>query len=273
MLVKTTQLEVLRNEAIRISDECKQIEVTDDTSLAVANQRLSLANDMVKQIEKTRKVLKQPSIDEGKMIDSIAGEIASPIEQAVSLGKSKILVYQQQQRAKQEAEAKRINDIKNHINRYSFDAMHAMNIAKTDADLVAAYEKYVKTFPGAETWQEFDVEAQTMRAQLKDYASQRRIVINKPAEADETVQAVIEEKIAETVAEVVEAPVVEVVKPKGLTETWKFKVVDESAIPRELLILDEKKVKEWMKTNKDKLSSGLVVGGIEFYIEESIRLR
>ena len=79
--------------------------------------------------------------------------------------------------------------------------------------------------------------------------------------------------VVEPDAEVVEAPVVEVVKPKGLTETWKFKVVDESAIPRELLILDEKKVKDWLKTNKDKLSNGLVVGGIEFYIEESIRLR
>lgn len=273
MLVKTTQLEVLRGEATKIADLCKQIEVTDDNSLAIATQNLSKANDVVKQIENTRKVLKQPSIDEGKKIDSIAKEISSPIEDAVSVGKSKILVYQQQERQKQEKEKQRVDAIKNNIQRYSLDAIHEMNMATTDTELVAAYDKFVKTFPSKETWQEFDAEAQVMRGQLKDYASQRRIVINKPAEADETVQSVIEEKIAETVAEVTETAVIEPTRPKGLTETWKFAVVNEAEIPREMLILDEKKVKEWLKLNKENLQNNQIVGGIKFYIEESIRLR
>ena len=52
-------------------------------------------------------------------------------------------------------------------------------------------------------------------------------------------------------------------------EIWKFRVVNPDLVPREYLIIDEKKLNEIARTTKGTIN----IAGIEFYSEKSIRTR
>lgn len=55
-------------------------------------------------------------------------------------------------------------------------------------------------------------------------------------------------------------------KTRGIRYTWKFELKDITKVPVEWLTIDESKVKEWMKENKDSLKEE-TKNGIKFYKE------
>lgn len=59
-------------------------------------------------------------------------------------------------------------------------------------------------------------------------------------------------------------------KTKGVKLLWKFEVVNIFDVDPEWLTINEAKVKEWLKDNKDKIVSGDVVEGIKYYQDKSI---
>jgi hypothetical protein len=56
------------------------------------------------------------------------------------------------------------------------------------------------------------------------------------------------------------------VKGMGVRKFWKFQIVDPTAIPREFLCPDEKKIGEYIRANEDKA----VMSGVKFYYEERL---
>ena len=49
-------------------------------------------------------------------------------------------------------------------------------------------------------------------------------------------------------------------------KTWKYRIVDAEAIPREYLMIDEKKLGAYARAMKE----GAKVAGVEFYAEETL---
>jgi hypothetical protein len=61
-----------------------------------------------------------------------------------------------------------------------------------------------------------------------------------------------------------EAPIeIEVISK--VRRPWTFEVVDINSVPKEFLMVDESKVKEYLKSNSDSLEDGKVVNGIKYY--------
>lgn len=65
----------------------------------------------------------------------------------------------------------------------------------------------------------------------------------------------------------VDAPDLPKFDKRQFKDNWKFKVVDESKIPREFLCADEKKIGQMVRAMKDKAKIETMIPGIEAYIE------
>lgn len=265
------QFRALQKQSIDLAEQCNKIVVNDPTTLSIATQNLSMVNDMINRLEKIRKDLKQPYWDAGVAVDNLAKPLKKPLEEALANGKAKILAYEREQRLKAEAEEKRISFIKNQISEWSTCAMRELNSATTLEELDLYYVTWVKNFPGKEMWFEFNDDAQATRANLRLYASQRKIQITNPDQSDDDTGELIKEAIAEEIAVI--DTTVNHESIKGIRETWKFELVDKSSVPFEWLMIDEKAVKEWIKENKDQLKDGHTIGGVRFFIEQSLTIR
>ncbi len=269
------QLASLTKISQEIALQCDQIVINDETTLAVATQILSKANDKAKEIEKMRVALKDLYFQAGKKIDEIAKAIMKPLEEAVVKGKQKIIDYDTEKKRIAQIEIDRINGIKMAMENWHNKAIAAFNACTTDKELVVANDTYIVNFPSDDKFAEFLGEGQVMRKTLHDYTKQMRIAINTPKEADTEVLPVIEQVIATQVAEVGTEALIDAQaeKTRGMTGNWRFRVSNKNIILAEYLCVDEVKVKAFMKENKDLLGKGANISGVEFYFEPSVTFR
>ena len=125
--------------------------------------------------------------------------------------------------------------------------------------------------PDIRRWQELTVNVMGL---YKNYITlfnlkKQELMAIETASPDEieAIKQVAEEAKANIQDVVVEsAPIVEI---KKVRRTWKFEVSNLADVPREFLMVDESKVKEWMKERESRLVDGEVVKGIKFFKEIS----
>lgn len=273
---EAASFDALKDQSKSLADLCNQITITDDVSLGIATQNLSKANDKVKQIEAVRISAKAPYLAAGKEIDAMAKALSTPIEEAVNAGKKKIIAYEHIKEQERQKEIARINAVKTKIKDYSDTAIKAMSDAKTEAELIEAHFKWIKNFPPADNWAEFTEEATQMRQTLLDFASARKIEINTPHQADEETTEAIKVYVNENIEEVGATKIADIqdtAPTKGIRTNWTFEVIDISQVPLKYLMIDDKKIKEYIKDNKDNLTDGQVVRGIKFFTEKTVTLR
>lgn len=181
---------------------------------------------------------------------------------------------------------------------------NSYNALKTVADC-DKFLNYINTkFPGIEKFQEFLEDAnqiknnfigliEAKKAQLSaaDNISESELEILKEKERiavmkqelaareleikqkEEQARVDKERKEAEEKAEQERAEaqaIADMESTRNIRKLWKFEVADKSKIPADWLILDESKVKEYIKANKDTLIEGQVVNGIVFKKEISV---
>jgi hypothetical protein len=77
-------------EIDKIGENCLQIKVTDESTLSVAQQNLSKANDMAKFIEAKRVEVKQPHLDNCKTIDATCKDLSESILKGIAHVKEEI---------------------------------------------------------------------------------------------------------------------------------------------------------------------------------------
>ncbi len=87
-------LSALKDELDTVANNCLQIKVICETSLSIAQQNLSKANGLVKAVEAKRVELKQPSIDEGRLIDSTAKSLTGALNTALVHAKNQIKSFE-----------------------------------------------------------------------------------------------------------------------------------------------------------------------------------
>ena len=90
----------LQQAVMAIATQCNVIAITDETTLAIANQQLSLVKEKWNQIEAIRNKLKAPSLEEGRAVDALAKPLLTPLAEALANGKAKILAWDRLQQAK-----------------------------------------------------------------------------------------------------------------------------------------------------------------------------
>lgn len=182
-----SKLQSTKDVFIQLSEEALQIKVTDDVSLAIANQKLSAVNNHLKLIEEKRTELKKPYLDAGKKVDSIAKDLSEPLNNSIQY-------------------------LKNQIKEWNLELLRREQELKQQAPTNSLFEGNINH----------------------------------------------------------ELAMLESQKASNIRHNWKFDVVDISKVPVQFLMVDETKVREWIKANKESLNDGDVIAGIKFYKEASV---
>jgi len=83
-------ISAFKEQAELIKSNCEQIIITDETTLAIGQQNLSKANDMLKFIEDKRVEIKTPYLVASKEIDRVGAELKEPIQSGINHIKEQI---------------------------------------------------------------------------------------------------------------------------------------------------------------------------------------
>ena len=273
------KLLVLKEHAIRIANDCKNIEVTDETTEAIGTQIISQANAYLKDIDAKRKEIKDPYWNAGKKIDEIAKALMAPLEEAVNVGKNKMLKYKQEQERKRQEAIAKIEELKHKLTSYAKNTMDEINACVTENDLGVVYRTRIKNFPKEEFIAVGEEALKTTLESLVQYGKAKRQAIQNPEAKPiaDNIQEQQEKVIAATV-ESTDIALAEVApKSTGIRKTWAFEVVDQSKLPTNWLMPNEAAIKESMKKfiDAEKLKSGddVIVNGVRFFQKESLTVK
>lgn len=95
----------IKEAVLKKCEVVKNVNITDPTTCNTAQQLAKDLSTAVKTIETKRKEMKQPSMDEGALIDSIAKMLTVPANEAIAICKGKIKTYDDALRKREELAA------------------------------------------------------------------------------------------------------------------------------------------------------------------------
>ncbi len=299
---KFEQLQKSVNEQI---SALTTIQVIDETSLAVANQQLSKAKQFENFIDEARLLIQEKEFKFCKEVNAKAKVLAVPLETSQKEMKDKILTYtkaeqirkqreleeiakkqkeveQEQLRLQQEENNKAIK-LQEDIVKFESQGFNAIHTAKTMEELSTAYTTFVLSFP-----KEY---GDVVLGRIKSLGVAKAKMLSPDVTADKNEVARSYNEVYATVtgtevkieAKVIETPLAVVTAleeqkqniiiqsaPTNIRKNWDWEVDDIRAVPIEWLMVDEKKVDEWKKQNKETLIEGVIHGGIRFFIKETV---
>lgn len=265
-------------ETAELVSQCAAIVITDSTTLSMANNILSKANQSLKSVELKRKEIIKPWSDQVDFVnDLVKTKLTNPLKLAVESGKEKLRLYN-------EAQVKKANEAKADVNKQltflktcESNMRLRVEASNTPEACTKLIELINKQWPANEKFGPYLAEAtktknnfiallNTKITALKGALSNDIEVVT---EAFEKIEEVTEEQavIAEDIQEKTEF-IEESIQPEmgSVRRIWAYEVIDEQKLPREFLSIDPKKVKEYLNANKDKFDeAGTVKGGIRFF--------
>lgn len=263
------KFEVYKKQANDFAAKLSTLKVTDENSEAIVTQRLSEAKELIKAVEGKRTELKAPYLDAGRQIDKIAKELVEQLNLAYEDIRKVLLAWKQEQEKKRKEEIAQLEEGKKKVDKYYQDAIAEINQAKAPVDLSAVFVKYVKDFPGADVWGAHTEYANHILAEIKAAGGAKLKAIK---EGISIVAEVREVAVPENIEE--KAIQLEVAKPSNMRKVWKFEMVEKMQVPLDWLVLDDKKVKEFMAQAKEaghlKEGENFMFNGVKFYQEDQL---
>jgi hypothetical protein len=241
-----TKLTILRARA-------EQIQVTDQTSYAAACQIVLDGRAEVKAIG----FVLDPGIESAKgHLDTLRNQKKGFVDQITpitAIAERKAEEWKAEERRKAEAEQRRINEERR------IEAARVAEVERKERERVAAEERKQR---------EAEIAAAQKAGDLRKREAEKLRKESEAAEARERQRAADDAKAAaENVQEVTVKAAVPTVSGIKARVNWKFKIVDETKIPREYLMPDEVKIGSFVRATK---KPGAVIPGIEAYSEDSI---
>lgn len=258
LIVQTPELKssLLKFENVKLqldkaAETCLQIKVTDENSLAVMENQLGKMNDLVSAVNEMHKVGKKPYLDKCNAYDGAKNYVldfkVDPIEYLKD-------------------EKKRFIILTTEYNTFLTWIKNACctigNIEDCDK-LITILSKEVKE----ERWKGF---TERVKAEVEKYKKlvelkKEELTALENATPDEA--EAIKQNAEEAKQEIESADVTPAISIsfKKTRNPWTYEVVDINSVPKEFLIVDESKVKEYLKANSDSLEDGKVVNGIKYY--------
>ncbi len=268
LIVQTPELKssLLKFENVKLqldkaAETCLQIKVTDENSLAICEQNLGKINELVKAVESVRKSEKEPHFEKCKAIDAAAAYVSELPEVALKHLKDEKIAYIR----KIEEEKKRRVELENRYNTLKTFLEEEYNKTETEERCNYFLNKFSEDINGAK-WGDFVPKIQTL------YKSYHTLFLAKREELSGKTTSLFQDIFTETLIgeakaniESADVPKVEVEVISKIRRPWTYEVVDINLVPKEFLIVDESKVKEYLKANSDSLEDGKVVNGIKYY--------
>ncbi len=235
------------NEA---AETCLKIKITDSSSLAVAENQLGKMNDLVLAVEKMHGKWKKPHWDKCKAYDNaknyVLGFEVDPIEYL----------------KKQKENWVKLNDNYNSFLNWIKDKYsNLLLVSDCDAFLTKLNKPLTDN-----KWLSLESKVLTEIDKYKKLTELKKeeLIALENATPDEA-EAILqnsEEAKAEIESAVEETPIETISK---IRRHWSFEVVDVSLVPLHFLMVDESKIKAYMKANQDTLKDGEVINGIKYY--------
>jgi hypothetical protein len=221
---------------------------------------MSKINELVKAVENVRKTEKEPHFEKCKAIDAAAAYVSELPELALSHLKNEKIEYVK----KVEAESKRKKDIQDSIEKTKNWCDSILTTVKDVADCDYCINRLNELIDRKFFYQEFFNQIQIL---ISDYTKlfelkKKELSAESPDELD-AIKELQEE--AKANIESADVPKVEVETISKVRRPWTFEVIDINLVPKEFLMIDESKVKEYLKANSDSLEDGEVINGIKYY--------
>jgi len=138
------------------------IKVTDETSMAVANQQLSKAKQLVKQVTEAHALVKEEALRFCQSADKAKREMITPLDSAMNLAEQQLLAWNRKIEADKKAEIERLeaeqealrieaqasqNALVKQMQEFEAKAFGLIHEAKTTNELSFVYTNYVLAFP------------------------------------------------------------------------------------------------------------------------------
>lgn len=255
-----------KQQADLIAADCLSIKITDEITLAIGQQNLSKANQLVKSIEDKRKLIKQPYLDAGKKIDEFCKTLSESLVKSLEHIKSEVKGWEDARREKERKRQETLDYINGELSNRLKELCDSAGTKEKCEEVIT----YINTkFPKDEKFGEFIGQAHALRDMYLQLITLKRDGFANGLELpSDSIEKGIEDikKYNETTAEVV-AQTAAASKTRGIRETWKFELAAIHHVPLEWLCLDEAKVKAYLAENKDTLRDGGVVNGVKFFKE------
>lgn len=258
LIVQTPELKssLLKFENVKLqldkaAETCLQIKVTDENSLAVMENQLGKMNDLVSAVNEMHKVGKKPYLDKCNAYDGAKNYVldfkVDPIWYLKEEKKKFIILT---------------NDYNSFLSwiKTSYDILESVG----GCDLFTnTLSKEVKE----ERWKGFTERVKSEVDKYKKLIELKKEELTAlenatPDEADAIKQNAEEAKQEIESADTIPAISISFKKTRN---PWTFEVVDINSVSKEFLMVDESKVKEYLKANSDSLEDGKVVNGIKYY--------
>lgn len=183
-----------------------------------------------KKVETRRKELVSPFNDQVKVINGYAGSVAALLEPATAHLKNEMKKWESVLEQKRIEEQKKIDEEKK---RREAEAAEKARISHEEAEAVAAF--------GSEE----DGERAKLLAQAEAETEQAAIIaIDKKATKE-----------------------VQSMRVSGVKKVWTFNVTDPNLVPREYLVVDEKKIREAIRAEVREIP------GVEIFQDTQIAIR
>lgn len=280
-IVKKQSIEsfnAMQNLAKQLSEQCLTIKVVDDTTEQTALRIVSQVKEFENAIEKKRKELKEPYLQTGRDIDTAAKMVVGVLEEPLKVAKKNIMDYKDIKEKARKKEEQRIQTIKDNIEAFRKTVISAIDACTSTTQLPEIFVKYIKHFPNGEDYQEFLPDAQKVLDSLKQYGSAKKaLLLNPQNEAIQETAVAIKEELVVTSVNIAEEQLM-INQSEKISDTrtnWKFELVDITKVPKFLLTIDEKKVKEFLKEHREagSIVEDCIVHGIRFYPEKTLVVR
>lgn len=277
-----------KNEAISLSQTCTNITIVDTTTLAMANQSLSKANEHLKLAKLKGLEMRKPYNEATKLISEMEKQITDPLEKAIDSGKIKLRTWNESQ----EKIAKDKEAILQKENKFLLSIESELT-KKGDAcvtpqmcqDLMDSINKS----PYFNKFDTYKQEAFDTKKRFLDLLQLKKVTLTQVTSGQpggmvalskmKHAEDIATEKSVEAIGNIAlkQEEMSDSIRSNTTTssvrKTWKYEVIEEDKLPKTWLMPDDKKIKEYLSINKASLTDGIIIDGVKFYIDKSPTIR
>lgn len=280
-----------------IAEKAKLAKITDKNSLAIVDGIAKSAKKLKSNLNSKKLEITKEWRDNTSTVNGLVKRMMEPIEIAIEESSSKVVAYKEilereAKKRQQELEAKQrrldhlVNSLESIIPQFQGD----LNKAKTLDEISLLSKNYVST-KNPESWNsrtresckeftEYEEKIDPIIEQMVSIGKARRSEIEAINAGNEKKAKEIEsqrEDIANHAAEKVSADIISSdnteaieissqlsvasnAKQSGIRKDWQYEVTDLNKVSREFLMIDDKVVKHYMSTYKDRLDEQPLAG-------------
>lgn len=207
-----------------------EMKIDSNSSLELVTDAARELKNFEKKVETRRKELVGPFNDHVKVINGYAQSVAALLEPATAHLKTEMKKWEAVLEQKRVEEQKRLDEERK---RLESEAAEKARVAKEEAEAVAAFGS---TEDGERAKLLAQAEAETEQAAI--------IALDKKATKE-----------------------VQSMRVSGAKKVWTFTLKDESQVPREYLVVDEKKIREAIRAGVREIP------GVEIFQDTQIAIR